>query len=58
MSPSYFGRLFYSLFLKAYPFIFQKRHLFDFYMQVCKTEVTKTRSKLYSHTLLYAMTKT
>lgn len=58
MSPSYFGRLFYSLFLKAYPFMFQARNLFDFYMQVCKTEVTTTRSTLYSHTLLYAMKKT
>ena len=48
----------FFLFLKAYPFMFQERNLFDFYMQVCKTEVTTTRSKLYSHTLLYAMTKT
>lgn len=40
-----------------YPFIFQETNLLDFYMQVCKTEVTTTRSTLYSHTLLYAMKK-
>ena len=48
----------FFLFLKAYPFMFQERNLCDFYMQVSKTEVTTTRSTLYSHTLLYAMKKT
>lgn len=38
--------------------MFQARNLFDFYMQVCKTEVTTTQLTLYSHTLLYAMKKT
>ena len=36
-------------------FIFQERNLFDFYMQLSKTEVTTTRSTLYSYTLLYAI---